>query len=101
MTDDIDTNELFHLLPVQHRDRFIQLLKDPKSQEAKDLLKTLDDIEGPEEDVSPWWQAIDDHDVEAIHVGSGPALIKQELLDGVNPPNGVGEKLIFNVIAVW
>lgn len=87
------------MLPAQHRERFIQLLKDPQSQEAKALLQTFDDVGGGQEEEEAWWLADDEVDNEDIEDANGPPLIRGEFLNGIQPPAGSGDKLLYNLVA--
>ncbi|WWC63867.1 uncharacterized protein I303_106472 [Kwoniella dejecticola CBS 10117] len=117
----IDSNELFHLLPQDHRDAFLAALKNPESEEAKELLEqaTRSEQQNPEErpvpNALPWWEddlsgdSDDNDDAEAEGEEQGlrrpdvapmPREIPQEVLSAISPPEGVGNKLVYNAIAI-
>ncbi|WVQ93073.1 hypothetical protein IAU59_000137 [Kwoniella sp. CBS 9459] len=119
--DNIDSNALFHLLPQTHRDAFLQALRNPDSETTKALLEDAvsrdqdqdqdQDQAGP--DVLPWWEAQeavlaeeDEEDDEntgriaTLETAPLPELIPDEVVEAINPPSGVGKKLVYNAIAI-
>ncbi|WWD06906.1 hypothetical protein V865_005003 [Kwoniella europaea PYCC6329] len=112
--DSIDSNQLFHLLPQQHRDAFLAALRNPDSEETKELLEeaTKDEDEDRDvPDVLPWWEGeqlqeneeADDDEAEEktrIRAAPTPGLIPDEIIDAISPPDGVGQKLIYNAVAI-
>ena len=112
--EDIDTNKLFHLLPQQHRDAFLAAIRDPDSEAGRELLATMNDhpVDGTvEDDITsmdlPWWERPelpedpeDDGD-EELSYANEPEPIAPEVLAGVIPPLGVGNKLVYNALAIW
>ncbi|OCF79062.1 hypothetical protein I204_01006 [Kwoniella mangroviensis CBS 8886] len=113
--DSIDSNQLFHLLPQQHRDAFLAALKNPDSEEAKELLEEATKDEDEDRDVPgvyPWWEeqqlqenkeADDDDEAEEktrIRTAPVPGLIPDEIINAISPPDGVGQKLIYNAVAI-
>jgi hypothetical protein len=112
MIETIDTNALFHLLPPEHRDRFLAALKDPDSEETKALLDlATQDQAGSEEesdldipDEMPWWEApeiLEEDEDEGIRYADIPDLTSDEAVIGIKPPDGVGLKLAYNALAIW
>jgi len=106
--DNIDSNELLRLLPQSHRDAFLATLRDPDSEQAKELLQTAieagegedAEAEEPSPALLPWWEsdALD----EDGETASAP--LPDDILDivaEVTPPPGVGIKSAYNVIALW
>lgn len=114
MTDEIDTNKLFHLLPQQHRDAFLEAIRNPDSDAAKELVESAVKAEqdGEEEvfpDVLPWWEAEDMLDDEGEEgndeedepkVAPLPPMIPHEVVGAISPPQGVGLNLIYNIMAI-
>ncbi|WWC91059.1 uncharacterized protein L201_006000 [Kwoniella dendrophila CBS 6074] len=114
--DSIDSNQLFHLLPKQHRDAFLETLKNPESQEAKELLeeasKDSTGQDGNIPNVLPWWEDQDDVDLDGedeevngleeprLQTAPMPELIPDKIIDAISPPEGVGKKLIYNAMAI-
>ncbi|WVW79523.1 hypothetical protein I302_101492 [Kwoniella bestiolae CBS 10118] len=113
--DSIDSNQLFHLLPQQHRDAFLQALKNPDSEEAKSLLEeATKDQNRKVPEVLPWWEEqqldndeevdLDDHEDQekrkGLQTAPSPALIPDQIVDAISPPEGVGNKLVYNAIAL-
>ncbi|KIR99920.1 hypothetical protein L804_02556 [Cryptococcus deuterogattii 2001/935-1] len=104
--DSLDSNELFKLLPPKHRDAFIQALQNPDSEETRALLESASGGLIPQApDVLPWWESeeiLDDggNENERNKVEPEPSLIPQEILLGIKPPEGVGQKLVYNAIAI-
>ncbi|WRT69223.1 uncharacterized protein IL334_006207 [Kwoniella shivajii] len=112
--DEIDSNQLFHLLPQHHRDAFLTALKNPDSQEAKELLdeatKPTNTLKTPS--VLPWWEdhlnedsdgeeEQDSHaEVEKLETASMPELLPNQVINTISPPEGVGKKLIYNAVAI-
>lgn len=112
MIESIDTNALFHLLPPEHRGRFLAALKDPESEETKALLElaTKDQLGSEEEsdlaipDEMPWWESpeiMDEDDDEEMIYADIPDLISDQAVIGIKPPDGVGSKLAYNALAIW
>jgi hypothetical protein len=105
-SDEIDTNKLFHLLPQEHRDAFLHAIRNPDSAETKKLLDlaTGDDAEDDLPDVLPWWEGQDDLDEEddevRLAVAPEPAMVADDVLSGISPPDGVGSRLIYNALAI-
>lgn len=116
--DDIDSNKLFHLLPQEHRDAFLAAIRHPESDAAKELFDNLQDIEGEGEDSEdvlptslPWWERADnldsaeedgDDDVDnGVSYAEEPSPIEESSLVGIVPPMGVGNKLVYNALAIW
>ncbi|WWC72945.1 uncharacterized protein I206_106909 [Kwoniella pini CBS 10737] len=106
--DEIDSNQLFHLLPQQHRDAFLSALKDPESAEAKILLEQAtqsDENQGDVPKVLPWWEdQLEDEEeqdeLSNVNVASIPDTIPDGTLHDISPPEGVGNKLVYNAIAI-
>lgn len=105
----MDSNELLRLLPQSHRDAFLATLRDPDSADAKELLESAlaagegeqagDERQAPTQ--LPWWEADAlDEDGESA-AAPPPEDLPEELLEGINPPDGVGLKSAYNVIALW
>lgn len=111
ISESIDTNTLFHLLPPEHRTKFLAALKNPDSEETRQLLDlaTQDDSDpesdSPLPDELPWWEAPevpeDEDDDEVVRYAETPALISQEAVAAITPPEGVGLKLAYNALAIW
>ncbi|WVR08939.1 hypothetical protein IAU60_005998 [Kwoniella sp. DSM 27419] len=118
--DNIDSNQLFHLLPQKHRDAFLAALKDPDSDLARELVEeAAGDGDGQGEDdgyipsVLPWWERddlqLDSSDDEGEPLAGDPASLESapepgsipaDMLLGITPPDGAGQKLVYNVVAV-
>jgi len=107
--ENIDSNELFHLLPQEHRDAFIAAIRDPDSEAGRELLESAQDG-GHDEDgprlpaVLPWWESSemnDDLDDEGMDYAEEPELVGEEMMVGITPPEGVGRKLVYNALAIW
>ncbi|KAI9636945.1 uncharacterized protein MKK02DRAFT_34020 [Dioszegia hungarica] len=104
--DEIDSNALFHLLPPEHRDKFLAALKDPESEAAKHLVElAAEEDEGSAmaiPDVMPWWEAPDvpDDEDEGEQYADMPDVVAEEVLAGIHPPSGVGSKLAYNAVAI-
>ncbi|ORY28764.1 hypothetical protein BCR39DRAFT_533731, partial [Naematelia encephala] len=114
--DDIDSNQLFHLLPPKHRDKFIAAIKNPESEETKELLEdAVRDGRGETglPIVLPWWERPvgiegeeeeEDDDVEDEDELKGytdaPELLNDEVLASIKPPDGTGAKLVYNAISI-
>lgn len=106
--DEIDTNALFHLLPPDHREKFLQALKNPESEATRQLLELAAEQEGedveeaPIPDEMPWWEAPDALDEEEEgRYADLPDLVRERVLIGIDPPEGVGMKLVYNAMAIW
>lgn len=98
--DNIDSNELFRLLPPLHRDAFLAAMRDPESEETRELLADaaaggLGEAE-PVPPALPWWEARLDGPTAA----SPPPPVDASVIDAIQPPPGVGPKLVYNVLAV-
>ncbi|KAL7421017.1 Zinc finger HIT domain-containing protein 2 [Cryptotrichosporon argae] len=104
--DSVDTNELFRLLPAAHRSAFLTALQDPDSaaarellaqagQDAADVATLLADAEAAPA-VLPWWE----REVDAGGYAEDPTPIGRDVLEGIALPPGVGDKLVYNVLAV-
>jgi len=58
--------------------------------------------------VLPWWEASevkdeldDDADGDELEYAEMPESISLDVLSGITPPKGVGEKLVYNALAIW
>ena len=99
----VDHNELFRLLPQSHREAFLGMLREPESEQAKELVKAAAETGAPS--VLPWWER---RDLDAAHgdedeppaSAEEPAMVDDGVLDGITPPPGTGLKLVYNVVAV-
>nr|XP_031861499.1 uncharacterized protein CI109_003103 [Kwoniella shandongensis]KAA5528571.1 hypothetical protein CI109_003103 [Kwoniella shandongensis] len=108
--DQIDSNQLFHLLPQKHRDAFLAAIRNPESEETKDLLDEATDGSTPAgPSVLPWWEGDDDElddedEVEEVGLrmesASSPEMLSDEVLVAISPPTGIGSKLAYNAIAI-
>lgn len=114
----MDSNALFHLLPQAHRDRFLAALRDPESDEAKQLLSEA--VAGGEgglvtDDrlpaVLPWWEKNqlepneEDLDGGIQHrespYASEPEIVAETVIGAIDPSKEIAIKLAYNAIAVW
>ncbi|KAL1411161.1 hypothetical protein Q8F55_002111 [Vanrija albida] len=101
--DTIDSNELFRLLPPAHRDAFLAAMRDPESEETRELLadasaaglgEAAADADAPP--VLPWWEGA----VDGPPAAPAPERTDPAILAAISPPAGVGPKLAYNVLAV-
>jgi hypothetical protein len=109
--DEIDSNQLFHLLPQAYRDKFLSVLRNPESEDAKELLQAaiqedagnggMAENPPPVPDVLPWWEAPDIPDEEVGPYADPPGMLDDGVVAGIKPPEGVGLKLAFNAVALW
>lgn len=109
--DEIDTNKLFHLLPQEHRDAFLAAIRDPESAAGRQLLATAEEggQDDPDNDVVPtdlpWWEKRDLSDdpagEEDLSYADEPSALDAKLLEGIRPPDGTGNKLVYNAVAIW
>ncbi|KAK8844066.1 hypothetical protein IAR55_006860 [Kwoniella newhampshirensis] len=106
--DQIDSNQLFHLLPPKHREAFLAAIRNPESEETKALIEdAAAGAEGEENalagpSVLPWWEGdgeLGSDDLE-LESASSPEIISDNVLAGISPPAGIGKKLAFNAIAI-
>jgi hypothetical protein len=109
-SDALESNQLFHLLPQAHRDRFLAALRNPESEDAKELLRsatersTVDGGEGetiPMPEELPWWEAPDVSDEDAPPYALPPCLASEGITRDIKPPEGTGVKLAYNALAIW
>jgi hypothetical protein len=105
--DRLDSNKLFRLLPQAHRDRFLAALRNPESDEAKELLQSAtnggkDDVDGRIPTRLPWWEVPDilEEGQEEKNAAS-PEMIGEEVLGGIKAPSGTGVRLAYNAITIW
>ncbi|KAK4685742.1 hypothetical protein P7C73_g4402, partial [Tremellales sp. Uapishka_1] len=98
--DDLDTNALFHLLPQEHRDRFLAAIKDPDSLMAKDLLASAveGDTAGLGPTVLPWWERtkLEDEDELEMKYADPP----KAFTSNIPTPEGTGLRLAYNAISI-
>lgn len=106
-SDSIDTNDLFKLLPQQHRDAFLAVLREPASAETRQLLDLATKAEGGP-GVLPWWEgaALDDglehaEKAAARKTAPRPEMVPEGVTQGIAPPPGAGRKLVWNAVAMW
>ncbi|BEI81051.1 hypothetical protein CcaverHIS002_0202110 [Cutaneotrichosporon cavernicola] len=98
--DTVDSNELLRRLPPAHRDAFLAAISDPESAAARALLHSA--VEGGEGErdgpsVLPWWEAGPDDDKPCA---AQPPDIPSDVVGAINPPPGVGAKLVYNLVAL-
>lgn len=107
MSDDVDTNELFHLLPPGHRDAFLAALRNPDSSAAKELMEAAmaeglgqeaEDDETPPPSVLPWWEGVGGESEDGEACASDPSPVSGPK---PTPPPGIGQRLRYNAVALW
>ncbi|GFZ47135.1 hypothetical protein JCM24511_04878 [Saitozyma sp. JCM 24511] len=107
--DALESNQLFHLLPQAHRDRFLAALRNPESEDAKELLRsatersTVDGGEGetmPTPEELPWWEAPEVPEEDAPPYALPPSLASEGITRDIKPPEGTGVKLAYNALAI-
>ncbi|WVQ81383.1 hypothetical protein IAT38_003507 [Cryptococcus sp. DSM 104549] len=108
--DEMDSNELFKLLPPKHREAFIAALQNPDSEEARELLEAAaSELHPSTPDVLPWWEDVnallesedvDQEEEEGVEAAPEPKMIPGDVLAAITPPSGVGKKLVYNAIAI-
>jgi hypothetical protein len=110
LVEEIDSNQLFSLLPPALRTQFISLLKTPNSEETRELLTTAAAGDGEGATIHqaiPWFDvqpsSIDEDDEDhGDGEGAVEILEQQDLsfLDGVIIPEETAVRLIYNVLAI-
>ena len=106
-SDGMDSSALFQVLPQAHRDRFLAAMRNPESDEAKQLLKMATEEGGHDEEAKlslalPWWKASDlKPDSDGVVYAASPAMVDHTVLCTISPPPGTGLKLAYNAIAIW
>ena len=99
VSDSISTSELWELLSVEERNKFLGTIKDPQSGPAKELLRSIELDIG---NVLPWWDA--DESIPSIsskRYGKIPEMVRipTPLLSRPVGPDS-GPPLLYNICVV-
>ncbi|WVQ73782.1 hypothetical protein IAR50_003362 [Cryptococcus sp. DSM 104548] len=106
--ESMGSNDIFKLLPQKHREAFIQALQNPDSEDTKALLEAASqDLLPQAPEFLPWWEteaswteSNGEDGNDRPRVAEEPETIPETVLEGINPPDGVGKKLAYNAIAL-